>query len=214
MTDFTEAAGAKPDSAAMETFTIQDVLINSTDLNQILCHFGLKNLSDCGGGDGSAGEPKGTVNFCPVPPENSATQALGWVGGVFFFLLCTKKSIFHHRAVNFPRAKSRPAPGVCICVSAHYAYGSGPRETGCPRRICLRLPSLPLFCPNPRVRRMPRENKHGSSGSEPTTTAVGPCGSDVGVRKSHARVRLQTSTRRSGSSSTASSSSSACWATA
>ncbi|XP_019950964.1 cholecystokinin receptor type A [Paralichthys olivaceus] len=31
----------------METFTIQDVLMNSTDLNKILCNFGIKNISDC-----------------------------------------------------------------------------------------------------------------------------------------------------------------------
>ncbi|XP_041841703.1 cholecystokinin receptor type A [Melanotaenia boesemani] len=31
----------------METFTIHDVLINSTDLNKILCNFGIKNVSEC-----------------------------------------------------------------------------------------------------------------------------------------------------------------------
>ncbi|KAM4536645.1 cholecystokinin receptor type A [Odontesthes bonariensis] len=31
----------------METFTIQDMLINSTDLNRILCSFGIKNISEC-----------------------------------------------------------------------------------------------------------------------------------------------------------------------
>ncbi|XP_062239690.1 cholecystokinin receptor type A [Platichthys flesus] len=31
----------------METFTIQDVLMNSTDLNKILCNFGIKNISEC-----------------------------------------------------------------------------------------------------------------------------------------------------------------------
>ncbi|XP_003966988.2 cholecystokinin receptor type A [Takifugu rubripes] len=42
----------------METFTIQDVLINSTDLNQILCNFGIKNISECGDEEESAVEPK------------------------------------------------------------------------------------------------------------------------------------------------------------
>ncbi|XP_039996314.1 cholecystokinin receptor type A [Xiphias gladius] len=32
----------------METFTIHDMLINSTDLNKILCNFGIKNISECG----------------------------------------------------------------------------------------------------------------------------------------------------------------------
>ncbi|XP_037614529.1 cholecystokinin receptor type A [Sebastes umbrosus] len=31
----------------MEAFTIQDMLINSTDLNKILCNFGIRNLSEC-----------------------------------------------------------------------------------------------------------------------------------------------------------------------
>ncbi|KAG7495584.1 cholecystokinin receptor type A [Solea senegalensis] len=31
----------------METFTIQDMLINSTDLNKILCNFRIKNISEC-----------------------------------------------------------------------------------------------------------------------------------------------------------------------
>lgn len=53
----------------METFTIRDMLINSTDFNQILCDFGIKNISDCGGEDGSAVEPKGKVNFSPFQPK-------------------------------------------------------------------------------------------------------------------------------------------------
>ncbi|KAF1380657.1 hypothetical protein PFLUV_G00166160 [Perca fluviatilis] len=31
----------------METFTIHDMLMNSTDLNKILCNFGIKNISEC-----------------------------------------------------------------------------------------------------------------------------------------------------------------------
>ncbi|KAM9424091.1 cholecystokinin receptor type A [Pholidichthys leucotaenia] len=31
----------------METFTIHDMLVNSTDLNKILCSFGIKNISEC-----------------------------------------------------------------------------------------------------------------------------------------------------------------------
>ncbi|KAM4611586.1 cholecystokinin receptor type A [Polymixia lowei] len=31
----------------METYTLHDMLMNSTDLNKILCHFGLKNIPEC-----------------------------------------------------------------------------------------------------------------------------------------------------------------------
>ncbi|XP_075948812.1 cholecystokinin receptor type A [Anarhichas minor] len=31
----------------METFTIHDMLMNSTDLNKILCNFGIRNISEC-----------------------------------------------------------------------------------------------------------------------------------------------------------------------
>ncbi|XP_034019987.1 cholecystokinin receptor type A isoform X2 [Thalassophryne amazonica] len=41
----------------METFTISDVLINSTDLNRILCSFGIRNISECEKEQHS--EPKG-----------------------------------------------------------------------------------------------------------------------------------------------------------
>uniref|UniRef100_A0AAV2KRQ8 G-protein coupled receptors family 1 profile domain-containing protein n=1 Tax=Knipowitschia caucasica TaxID=637954 RepID=A0AAV2KRQ8_KNICA len=42
----------------METFTIQDMLVNSTDLNKILCSFGIKNISDCEREEDSSPEPK------------------------------------------------------------------------------------------------------------------------------------------------------------
>uniref|UniRef100_A0A4W6CST0 Gastrin/cholecystokinin type B receptor n=1 Tax=Lates calcarifer TaxID=8187 RepID=A0A4W6CST0_LATCA len=42
----------------METFTIHDMLINSTDLNKILCSFGIKNISECDGAQEPSPEPK------------------------------------------------------------------------------------------------------------------------------------------------------------
>ncbi|XP_041820830.1 cholecystokinin receptor type A [Chelmon rostratus] len=42
----------------METFTIHDVLINSTDLNKILCNFGFKNISECESEQEPSSEPK------------------------------------------------------------------------------------------------------------------------------------------------------------
>lgn len=58
----------------METFTIQDMLINSTDLNQILCNFGIKNISDCDDEEESAVEPKGKVNSSTFAPKIDAFQ--------------------------------------------------------------------------------------------------------------------------------------------
>ncbi|XP_028285500.1 cholecystokinin receptor type A [Parambassis ranga] len=42
----------------METFTIHDMLINSTDLNKILCNLGIKNLSECESEQEPSPEPK------------------------------------------------------------------------------------------------------------------------------------------------------------
>ncbi|XP_005744974.1 cholecystokinin receptor type A [Pundamilia nyererei] len=42
----------------METFTIHDMLINSTDLNRILCSFGIKNISECESEQDILPEPK------------------------------------------------------------------------------------------------------------------------------------------------------------
>ncbi|KAM9717297.1 LOW QUALITY PROTEIN: cholecystokinin receptor type A [Menidia menidia] len=42
----------------METFTIPDVLINSTDLNRILCNLGIMNVSECESDGNSSSEPK------------------------------------------------------------------------------------------------------------------------------------------------------------
>ncbi|XP_061565918.1 cholecystokinin receptor type A isoform X2 [Cololabis saira] len=42
----------------MEPFTIQDMLINSTDLNKILCNFGI-NISECDGERDLSPEPQG-----------------------------------------------------------------------------------------------------------------------------------------------------------
>lgn len=39
--------------------TIQDMLINSTDLNKILCNLGIKNISDCETEDEPSPEPQG-----------------------------------------------------------------------------------------------------------------------------------------------------------
>lgn len=45
----------------METFTIHGMLINSTDLNKILCNFGIKNISECEDKEDSSVEPKGIL---------------------------------------------------------------------------------------------------------------------------------------------------------
>uniref|UniRef100_A0A3B4WG60 Gastrin/cholecystokinin type B receptor n=1 Tax=Seriola lalandi dorsalis TaxID=1841481 RepID=A0A3B4WG60_SERLL len=42
----------------METFTIHDILLNSTDLNRILCNFGIKNISECESEQDPSPEPK------------------------------------------------------------------------------------------------------------------------------------------------------------
>ncbi|KAF3697880.1 Cholecystokinin receptor type A [Channa argus] len=42
----------------METFTIHDMLLNSTDLNKILCNLGIKNISDCESDQDPSPEPK------------------------------------------------------------------------------------------------------------------------------------------------------------
>ncbi|XP_055012474.1 cholecystokinin receptor type A [Boleophthalmus pectinirostris] len=42
----------------METFTIHDMLVNSTDLNKILCNLGIKNISDCESDEVPSPEPK------------------------------------------------------------------------------------------------------------------------------------------------------------
>uniref|UniRef100_A0A3Q1BPA0 Gastrin/cholecystokinin type B receptor n=1 Tax=Amphiprion ocellaris TaxID=80972 RepID=A0A3Q1BPA0_AMPOC len=47
----------------METFTIHDLLVNSTDLNKILCSFGIKNMSECESEQDPQPEPK-DINQC------------------------------------------------------------------------------------------------------------------------------------------------------
>ncbi|XP_072315386.1 cholecystokinin receptor type A [Eucyclogobius newberryi] len=42
----------------METITIQDMLVNSTDLNTILCNLGIKNISDCESQEDPPPEPQ------------------------------------------------------------------------------------------------------------------------------------------------------------
>ncbi|KAM3850507.1 cholecystokinin receptor type A [Diretmus argenteus] len=42
----------------METFTIHEMLINSTDLYKILCNFGIRNMSECETEEEPAPEPK------------------------------------------------------------------------------------------------------------------------------------------------------------
>ncbi|XP_016307288.1 cholecystokinin receptor type A-like [Sinocyclocheilus anshuiensis] len=44
--------------ANMETFTIHDMLINSTDIYTILCGLGIENLSECKNDNNSTSEPK------------------------------------------------------------------------------------------------------------------------------------------------------------
>lgn len=47
----------------METFTIHDMLVNSTDLNRILCSFGIKNISECESEQDLLPEPKGKATL-------------------------------------------------------------------------------------------------------------------------------------------------------
>lgn len=76
----------------METFTIHDVLINSTDLNQILCNFGIKNISNCGDEEESAAEPKGKANFSTSPPKADAFDS-STIGRIYFFNLAEGASL-------------------------------------------------------------------------------------------------------------------------
>lgn len=46
----------------METFTIYDMLLNSTDMNKFLCNLGIKNISECETEQDDSPEPKGTAN--------------------------------------------------------------------------------------------------------------------------------------------------------
>lgn len=88
----------------METFTIQDMLINSTDFNQILCNFGIKNISDCGDEEESAVEPKGRVNFSTFPPKIDAFQS-SRIGRIFWL----KVRLYHisnAKKTNFLSAES------------------------------------------------------------------------------------------------------------
>lgn len=49
--------------ANMETFTIHDMLINSTDIYKILCGLGIGNLSECKNDNDATSEPKGKENL-------------------------------------------------------------------------------------------------------------------------------------------------------
>lgn len=144
---------------AMETFTIQDMLINSTDLNQILCNFGIKNISDCGGENGSAVEPKGKVDFYPFPPKMNATQAsgLGFSCCCFFFFLNASSSPdFKHIKLSFCR---EPHLFLRQCAWRIWFRSSGKRlplatHMFSPVRFCL----VPLFYSNP-GKRMQRKTE-------------------------------------------------------
>lgn len=120
MTDFTWGYTRE---SQMETFTIHDVLINSTDLNKILCNFGFKNISECESEQEPSSEPKGsTVNlsilccteWCGTPCRIVHRFVQKWC---CFYSKCTQFSPVLTKAVS--------ALGI-FCVSAHYAYGSGP----------------------------------------------------------------------------------------
>ncbi|KAF7647864.1 hypothetical protein LDENG_00165540 [Lucifuga dentata] len=50
----------------METFTAQDMFINSTDLNKILCNFGIKNISECENEGDSTPEPKDMMQIVRI----------------------------------------------------------------------------------------------------------------------------------------------------
>lgn len=47
----------------METYTIQDMLINSTDIYKLLCGLGIGNASDCKNDSDMTTEPKGKRCF-------------------------------------------------------------------------------------------------------------------------------------------------------
>uniref|UniRef100_A0A8D3A1H8 Gastrin/cholecystokinin type B receptor n=1 Tax=Scophthalmus maximus TaxID=52904 RepID=A0A8D3A1H8_SCOMX len=59
----------------METFTIHDMLMNSTDLNKILCNFGIKNISEC------------EVELEPSPEHKDINQTVRIVLYSLIFLL-------------------------------------------------------------------------------------------------------------------------------
>lgn len=141
----------------METFTIQDMLINSTDLNQILCNFGIKNISDCGGEDGSAVEPKGKVNFPPFSAQIECVR----VG-----VLCLKMRL-HRRILNtnnffFCQERTRSGHLFLRQCALRICFRSSGKELLLathmlsPLRFCL----VALFCPNPGRKRMQRKTKH------------------------------------------------------
>lgn len=47
----------------METYTIQDMLINTTDIYKLLCGLGIGNASDCKNDSDTTAEPKGKICF-------------------------------------------------------------------------------------------------------------------------------------------------------
>ena len=54
----------------LETFTLHDMLIiNSTDLNKILCSLGIRNISDCEIEQGSSNESKGRLMIMAFFPS-------------------------------------------------------------------------------------------------------------------------------------------------
>lgn len=124
-----EAAG---ENAKMETFTIHDMLMNSTDLNKILCNFGIKNISECESEQDPPPEPKGTVDLSMLNDHqmlwNIPSNGRWICSHHFIFILISKCN-----RLSPVCAKRATALGIFffflsffLCVSAHYAYGSGP----------------------------------------------------------------------------------------
>ena len=62
----------------METSTLADLLLNSTDLHRILCSFGIRNQSECEDLDlDPAPEPKGTRPGVPLQTGGLPVQTGG-----------------------------------------------------------------------------------------------------------------------------------------
>lgn len=103
----------------METFTIHDMLLNSTELNKFLCNFGIKNISECEIEQNASPEPKGTVNLLfNITIKCYATSCRIATNCIQTFCV----SFYLKAAV----CAERTTAGGIFCVCAHYAYGSSP----------------------------------------------------------------------------------------
>lgn len=101
----------------METFTIHGMLMNSTDLNKILCNFGIKNISECEDEEDSTVEPKGTQ-----PAVSSSEVHLRWDDEVMNVTAATKIN-YCTKCDNFVLEGRIDNYRPFYCLSAHYAQG-------------------------------------------------------------------------------------------